>query len=164
MTFYRDRWELRSPGGLYGRLTIDEIGKVQPDTRNPILARAMETLSLVENRYSGIPTIRRELREASLREPVFRSIRGEFQVVFFKTPETPGTEVAANTQRETGLIPFCSIPRSREEIAQYLGLKSWHYVKNFYLDPLLASGVLRMTIPEKPRSRKQKYYSARNST
>lgn len=163
MTFYRDRWELRSPGGLYGRLTIDELGKVQPDTRNPILARAMETLSLVENRYSGIPTIRRELREAGLKAPVFRSIRGEFQVVFFKSPETPSSQVTVDTGGKTGLIPFCSIPRSREEIAQYLGLKSWHYVKNFYLDPLLASGVLRMTIPEKPRSRNQKYYSAHNS-
>lgn len=164
MTFYRDRWELRSPGGLYGRLTIDEIGKVQPDTRNPILARAMETLSFVENRYSGIPTIRRELREASLREPVFRSVRGEFQVVFFKTLAVPDTGTSSDSGqitegRATDLAAFCSTPRSREEIAERLGLKSWHYVKKFYLDPLLASGVLKMTIPEKPKSRNQRYHS-----
>ena len=145
-------------------MTIDEIGKVQPDTRNPILARAMETLSFVENRYSGIPTIRRELREASLREPVFRSVRGEFQVVFFKTLAVPDTGTSSDSGQitegwATDLAAFCSTPRSREEIAERLGLKSWHYVKKFYLDPLLASGVLKMTIPEKPKSRNQRYHS-----
>lgn len=50
---YRNRLEIRNPGGLYGRLTIDTLGKVQPDTRNPVLARALETLGLAENRYSN---------------------------------------------------------------------------------------------------------------
>ena len=53
---FEDRLEIKSPGGLYGRLRLDQLGKVQPDTRNPVLAVAMEVLGETENRYSGIPT------------------------------------------------------------------------------------------------------------
>lgn len=67
VVMYKDRLEIRNPGGLYGRLTLDKLGKIQPDTRNPVLARAMETLGITENRYSGIPTMQRELRLAGMR-------------------------------------------------------------------------------------------------
>mgnify|MGYP003179955401 FL=1 len=32
----------------------EQLGKIQPDTRNPVLASALETLGIIENRYSGI--------------------------------------------------------------------------------------------------------------
>ncbi|NLC45069.1 MAG: hypothetical protein GX783_12420 [Clostridiales bacterium] len=32
---YDDRLELENPGGLYGRITIDDLGKTSADTRNP---------------------------------------------------------------------------------------------------------------------------------
>lgn len=31
---YRGRLEIVNPGGLYGRFTVDDLGKMQPDTRN----------------------------------------------------------------------------------------------------------------------------------
>ena len=49
-------------GGLYGRMRIDQLGKVQPDTRNPVIASELEVLKITENRYSGIPTIRRTMQ------------------------------------------------------------------------------------------------------
>ena len=57
---FENRIEIRNPGGIYGRIRIDQLGKVQPDTRNPIIALELEVLKITENRYSGIPTIRRE--------------------------------------------------------------------------------------------------------
>ena len=81
---YEDRLEVRSPGGLYGRLRVDQLGKVQPDTRNPVLAVAMEALGETENRYSGIPTMRRELKQAGMQPPEFRNERGTFVVCFKK--------------------------------------------------------------------------------
>lgn len=81
---FEDRLEVRSPGGLYGRLRIDQLGKVQPDTRNPVLAVAMEALGETENRYSGIPTMRRELKQAGMQPPEFRNERGTFVVCFRK--------------------------------------------------------------------------------
>lgn len=53
---YRDRMEVLSSGGLYGKITIDALGKVRPETRNAVLANMLELLKITENRYSGIPT------------------------------------------------------------------------------------------------------------
>lgn len=58
------------------------------------------------------------------------------------------------------IIDFCSIPRSMSEIMEFIGLKHRYNVKHRYIDPLLESGFLVMTIPEKPNSRSQKYQRA----
>ena len=57
---YRDRMEITNSGGLYGKITIDALGKVHPETRNAALANMLELLKVTENRYSGIPTMRKE--------------------------------------------------------------------------------------------------------
>lgn len=44
LIIYSDSLEVRNPGGLYGRLTIDNLGNVQPNTRNPVLVTVMWTL------------------------------------------------------------------------------------------------------------------------
>lgn len=58
------------------------------------------------------------------------------------------------------ILDFCSIPRSRKEIQAYLGLAGRNNFNDKYLKPLLASGKLKMTIPDKPNSRLQKYVKA----
>lgn len=63
LIMFDDRMEIRNPGGIYGRIKIDQLGKVQPDTRNPVIASELEVLKVTENRYSGIPTIRRMMQE-----------------------------------------------------------------------------------------------------
>ena len=115
---YKNRIEIKNPGGLYGRMSLDTLGKVQPDTRNPVLARAMETLGLTENRYSGIPTMQRELREAGLGEAVFADSRNEFCVTFYNG-ETK-REAGQNEKENRMLLEFCREPRSRKEIAEFL--------------------------------------------
>ena len=84
LIMFDDRIEIRSPGGIYGRIKADQLGKVQPDTRNPVLALALEVMGITENRYSGIPTIRREMAGYGLKEPEFSDERGNFRVVFQK--------------------------------------------------------------------------------
>ena len=37
VVLYSDRLEVENPGGLYGRLTVNDLGKLPGDTRNPIL-------------------------------------------------------------------------------------------------------------------------------
>lgn len=80
LNMYTDRLVISSPGELYGRLTVDDLGKVRPDTRNPVIATVMETLGETENRYSGIPTVRRLLHEAGMAEPLLENARGKFRV------------------------------------------------------------------------------------
>lgn len=153
LTIFADRLEIRNPGGLYGRITVDQLGKVQPDTRNPVLATALEVLDITENRYSGIPTIRREMQENGLPEPVFANERGEFSVTFYQ--KTPEAEIG--TDKTAELLAFCKTPRTRQEIAAFLGLSSVTYAIKRYVQPLVEKGVIRQTIPDAPGSPKQMY-------
>lgn len=153
---FSDRMEIRSPGGLYGRLTVDTLGKIQADTRNPVLATALEVLGVTENRYSGIPTIIREMKEMGLPEPEFVDRSGEFKVIFYKsTPENK----AGNVKEENELVSFCRIPRTKKEIAVFLGVKTETYAIKKYVQPLVNCGKIKLTLPKTPSSPNQKYYS-----
>lgn len=158
---FDDRLEIESPGGLYGRTTIEGLGKEAGDTRNPFIAGAMEVLGETENRFSGIPTIANELRRAGLPPAVFESRRGTFRVTFFNGRGLPGAGDADGlSERARGIVEFCARPRSRQEIAEHLGIGSRGYVMSKHIRPLLDQGLLRMTIPEAPRSKNQRYVAA----
>lgn len=157
LDFFSDRVEVHSPGCLYGRATIEQLGHSRPDLRNPALAVMAETLTDSENRYSGIPTIRREMEAYGLPAPVFENRRDEFVVTLYNTPVT--TDATTPASDSDTLLNFCKTPRSRKEIADFLKLKTTSYAMQRYVTPLLESGKLKMTNPEHPGSRTQKYYS-----
>ena len=60
--FFTNRVEIHSPGSLYGRMSIEQLGIAKPDLRNPALAVMAETLTAAEHRYSGIPTMRNAMK------------------------------------------------------------------------------------------------------
>ncbi len=158
---FEDRMEIHNPGGIYGRLRTDQLGKMQPDTRNPVLAAALEALGITENRYSGIPTIRRAFAEYGMREPEFSSKRGHFAVIFHKETQTRrmANMLQDNSANIYDLLAFCRTPRTRKEICDYLGLSSMSYAIQIYIMPLVEQGLIKLTIPDKPKSPKQLYYS-----
>ena len=154
---FADRLEIHSPGSLYGRMTVEQLGIARPDLRNPALAVMTETLTGAENRYSGIPTIRRAMKEYGLPEPIFENRRNEFVVTLFNG--TTMTAAPIEVKPEKNLLAFCQTPRTRREIADYLGVKTVFYAMGHYVQPLLQAGKLAMTLPETPKSSKQKYYT-----
>ena len=165
---FTDRLEVENPGGLYGRMTINELGTAAADTRNPFIANGMEVLHNTENRFSGIPTIIHEMKAAGLQPPQFESQRGVFRVTLFNSRDyqTPlKLSDSVLTSRYTNhrpisefILELCSVPRSREELAAMLGIDSQYYLVRKYLKPLLKSGILLMTLPDKPQSKFQRYY------
>lgn len=162
LTMFSDRLEIKNPGGLYGRMTLDQLGKIQPDTRNPFLVTAMEALGQAENRYSGIPRIRRAMEDAGLPAPVFQDSRGEFCVCLYNQPTEaapPAEQIqpAEAVPDEKGLLEFCKTPRTRKEILAYLGIPSAQYALRRYLTPLVQSGQIAMTNPAHPKSPKQTF-------
>lgn len=157
LIMYEDRMEIKNPGGIYGRIKADQLGKMQPDTRNPVLALALETLRITENRYSGIPTIRREMEKFHLREPKFVDERGSFTVTFYKSGNI--SKVEPELEEVNNFLVFCRTPRTRKEICEYLGLSSVTYAIQTHVMPLVESGKIKMTNPEKPKSPKQLFYS-----
>lgn len=160
LIIFKDRLEIRNPGGLYGKLKIDQLGKVQPDTRNPVIAVAMELLNKTENRYSGIPTIYRELKEAGMPEPQFSNQRGQFSICFrLSAPDDVDTAIDIGTTSARALIEFCRTPRTRQEIAEHLGISTVSHAIKHHVMPLVEQGQIHLLYPETPRSKKQKYYS-----
>lgn len=157
LIMFEDRMEIRNPGGIYGRIKIDQLGKVQPDTRNPVIASELEVLKVTENRYSGIPTIRRMMQEYDLQQPEFIDERGSFIVKLYKdVMEQTAVEMDRVDNRE--LLLFCKTPRTRKEISDYLGLNSVTYAIQTRVMPLVDKGIIKMSIPEKPKSSKQLFY------
>jgi hypothetical protein len=55
------------------------------------------------------------------------------------------------------LIQFCSVPRSRKEMQEFMGLAGRRNFSEKYIKPLLRAGKIEMTVPDKPNSRNQKY-------
>ena len=150
---YRDRMEVTNSGGLYGKISIDALGKVHPETRNAALANMLELLNITENRYSGIPTMRREFLNAGLPAPNFSVIHGEFKVVM------RNGYLNNSGSMEDSILDFCEIPRSRAELIEFTG-KSRNYVLKQLIAPLVECGKLKLTMPDKPKSSKQKYVKA----
>lgn len=164
--FFTDRVEIHSPGSLYGRMSVDQLGIAKPDLRNPALAVMAETLTAAEHRYSGIPTMRNAMKEYGLPEPLFENRRNEFVVTLYNKIEMAKNDVKQNMEKPElaeNLLAFCREPKTRKEIAEFLGVKTVFYAIQHYVQPLLATGELAMTIPEKPKSRNQKYYSVQHS-
>ncbi|MBR5647306.1 MAG: putative DNA binding domain-containing protein [Treponema sp.] len=154
---YPDRLEVSNPGGLYGRLSLDDLGKIKADVRNPFIAAALEILNTTENRYSGIPTIYAEMKKAGLRDPKFENLRGTFKVTLYNSKK-----VEDNLFEK--IIEFCRKPRAKDVLAGEFGFDEKHpaYFINNYIIPLIEEGKLKYTIPEKPKSKNQRIVVADN--
>ena len=150
---YRDRMEITNSGGLYGKISIDVLGKVHPETRNAALANILELLKVTENRYSGIPTMRTEFLNAGLPAPVFSVVHGEFKVVMKNGYHKESRSISDS------IVEFCGTPRTRAELIAFTG-KSRAYTMTQIVQPLVDSGKLKLTLPEKPKSSKQKFVKA----
>ena len=138
---------------------------VIPYHPNKELMRIFKDLDMVEQLGSGIPRILEHYPRS-----IFRFTSNFIRIIF---PYTEGfeqvtdqAEVNTNTLSESTdqatdqavkLLSYCSIPRSNKEMMEYLNLTHRPHFKETLLDPLIASGKLKRTIPDKPSSPNQQY-------
>jgi len=88
---YSDRLEIRSPGGLHGPVTEDELGTIEQrsTSRNAVLAQMLTDIytpgpggeALCENRGSGLRSVVKSLQRAGMSPPNFRVTPGAVDVV-----------------------------------------------------------------------------------
>jgi Fic family protein len=71
------------------------------------------------------------------------------------TTSTP--EVAPEVTPEVRLLSVLTSEMTRQQLKEALGLKDDEHFRKAYLLPALEAGLIEMTIPDKPRSSKQKY-------
>lgn len=154
LVMFRDRMEIVNSGGIYGRVSVNDLGKVRPDTRNPRLANILELLKMTENRYSGIPTMRQEFAKEGLPEPIFSIRHGEFKVTMKNAIGNAMDK--QNHTSEQRILEFCKTPKTRAELIEFTG-KSRVYTMDKLVNPLVTSGKLKLELPDKPKSSKQRY-------
>lgn len=90
---FPDRLVVRSPGGLYGGVVVDELGEEGiSSSRNAVLASLLADTYLpssnelvAENRSSGIPAMLAETRRRGLQRPNFRSSISTFVVTMARS-------------------------------------------------------------------------------
>ncbi|MDO4920599.1 MAG: ATP-binding protein [Phascolarctobacterium sp.] len=169
---YDDRVEIQSPGGMFsGKLIqeydLDSVGSMR---RNPILADLFHRMKYMERRGSGLRKILNETKNLpgydETMKPEFISTASDFRVIL-KNVNYDGVHVGVvdgvhdgvhdADEKVLALLVFCEQPRSRAEMTAFMNVGSRAYFVNKYLRALLADGKLAMTIPDKPKSKNQKY-------
>jgi predicted HTH transcriptional regulator len=165
VVFLDDRIEVESMGILLPGLTIEEMKQGASRIRNPVIARVFKELHLIEQWGTGVRRIFSEARELGLPEPKIEEIALRLRfTVYLAQPQRiqtgeqrdqSGAQVTAQVTAQVG--EFCGKPRSAREIMEMLGLRHWKTFQSNYLTPLLEAGFIERTIPEKPKSRLQKY-------
>lgn len=170
---YDDRLEIQSPGGMFEGKPIQEcdvntIGSVR---RNPVIADLFHRMKFMERRGSGLRKIISETEKlpgyTEQLKPEFYSTPSDFRVVLknanyimsgVTTHDTTHDAAHDNTHdKQVKLIEFCSEPKTRDEMQTFISISNRSYFNKAYLKPLLESGQLKMTLPDKPKSKNQRY-------
>ena len=171
---YNDRVEIQSPGGMYdGRAIQDrDIHTIGSARRNPVIADLFHRMKFMERRGSGLSKILSESAKlpgySDHMQPEFFSTPSDFRVVLKNVNYSSRVRTMQDNQQDTiqdtmqdnrltMLIEFCSVPRAREEMQAHIGIGNRDHFRKAFLNPLMESGKLQMTIPDKPNSRNQKY-------
>lgn len=83
---YDDRIEIINSGDLYGNNRLENLGTdMMLEARNKNIVKLLEEKGdIIENRHTGIATMRDEMEKMGLPEPEFQSLRGDFKVIFRK--------------------------------------------------------------------------------
>ena len=178
IAIYDDRVEIENPGNFPYDWNLDDVKSEQrSNPRNPLIANVLYKRKLLENWGRGIGLMVSACLKQGLPEPQFKLINN-FVVVTFRYAnytnngvgqQGTGKESAGSWQgvsKELGIeseilkriYDFCIEPKSLIEIAELLNLHDRYKMKKKYIDPLLGK-YIKMTIPDKPNSRNQKYVS-----
>ena len=99
------------------------------------------------------------MKNLGLPEPVFENRRNEFVVTFFNQ-NMPAKSPSSLDEDTSSLLDFCKEPRTRGELTAFMNIDTFSYLLKRYLQPLLEAGLLELTIPDRPRSRSQRYRTA----
>ncbi len=161
---YTDRIEVVSPGSLPKGMTLSDLGH-KSIRRNALIADLLHRIDFIEKAGTGIRRIRNEVREQGCPEPEFEA-SNFFTAIFRPNPEVRSeadaqsavtTQVTTQVTPGTRLLKIISGEMTKKHLRESLGLKNDSHFRKTYLRPALQAGLIEMTIPDKPRSSKQRY-------
>lgn len=165
---FADRVEIISPGHLPDSLNVEAIRQGRTNRRNPTLTEHAAQILPYRGLGSGIP---RALRAWPRIELVDDVSSNQFSAVIWRPElEWSGTTVETTPPVAPPVTPPVTPPVAalmalldeagelgNAEIRARLQLRDRTHVREHYITPALQAGMIEMTLPDKPRSRLQKY-------
>ena len=139
--------------------------------RNPVIADLFHRMKYMERSGSGLRKIISETEKlpgyTAAYKPEFSSTATNFRVIMKNVNYHHGHSIIGTAHDKTydathdRILTFCIEPHSKSEIAEHCGYKNTKNFTQKYLRPLLNDGTLKMTLPDKPKSKHQKYITVR---
>lgn len=129
-----------------------------PFPKNPTIAKFFKEIGWVDELGSGVRNIYKYNKIYSGVEPTFME-DDMFKTIIPMTPQATPQVTTIDETRTSDILIFCRSPKSRKEIQDFLDMKDREYFRKKILNPLIKGGLLKLTMPDKPKSPKQKYYS-----
>ena len=169
---------------ISGKLSLFSFS---PFSKNPQISKVFREIGLADELGSGMRNTCKYTELYSGGEPSFIEESGMFRteiplsnVSLLKTgPERSFSHIPSNfkghdeghdeghdviMEHVSGLqqkiLAFCSSPKTKKEIVEYLGYKNPRTFSALYIKPLLNKELLRLLFPDKPKSKYQRYVSA----
>ena len=112
----------------------------------------------------GVDRLYEVMETAGLPQPEYRVEAFMLYATIRNTKNAAAVQVAVQDTVQVAvqdtvqdILNYCTTPRSRQEIQEFCKLAGRNNFRKLYLKPLLESGQLQMTLPDKPSSGKQKY-------
>ena len=155
---WHDKIEIFSIPGPVPPVTATVLAKnqrvVARTYRNSRVGDFLKELHLTEGRGTGIPTIKRAMKNNGSPDPVLET---DEQCSYFLTVLSVHKQASVQDSGQVAIVRYCQNQRSKKEILDYLGLSM--HTKNFKRNilPVIEKQWIAMTLPDKPTSRHQRY-------
>ncbi len=153
---FADRLEITLAGDILQGLSQSEFFEGYSVLRNKEIMRIFKDLEMVEYLGSGMPRILNAYPKES-----FIFTENFIRMVFlasmpFVDQVSPQVSPQVNPQ-VTRLLESIIGEMTRDTLQALIGLKDRKSFRESYIKPALDTGLIEMTIPDKPNSRLQKY-------
>ena len=158
---FQDRVEIVTPGGLPAGMREEDLGS-KSVPRNPLLFGMLYRMKLVEQIGSGIRRIHDACVEHGVAQPAIHVSPDWLTVTFPRQAATATHHVTPHvahhvTPHVIRLITGLHGEMGRAELMGALSLSDRSHFYRAYLQPSLDAGLVEMTLPDRPRSRAQRY-------
>ena len=143
----------------YGNLNLNTF---EPFPKNPAISKVFREIGLADELGSGMRNTYKFTKLYSGGVPqfvegdVFKTVIPLTEAATMKSGPKRSDQVGRDAVVEK-ILEFCKVARTKKEVSEYIGYKNLTYMTRTYIKPLLKSGKLAYTIPEKPQSRLQRY-------
>jgi ATP-dependent DNA helicase RecG len=184
---FSDRLEIWNPGELPPSLTFAALRRPHASVpHNPLIAESLFLTRLVERAGTGIIDMLDLCEKSGLKPPEFRQDAGSFVQTLFRPTtanstaqvgtkgivfntnalqdlaaalSTPTAHVTAQVAEQVRQVLAAAetVPQSRRDLQKAANISHREHFRSFYIEPLVKSGWVEPTIPDKPTSSQQKY-------